>query len=756
MNYPLISEYIEAIKSAEDNFELLSYLRPVLGDDGLLVMTSGNFAVVFKMKDEQDGKLYAVKCFTKEQEGRDESYKLISDELEFVSSNYLTPIKYLERELFVDTNQTEETEFPVLLMDWVEGKTLDKYLHEKSGDKFLLEMIAYQFCKMSSWLLSQPFAHGDLKPDNILVKDDGSIVLVDYDGMYVPAMKGENAREQGSPGFRHPSRINGVFDDHVDDFPLSLIAMSLKAYSISPKLLDNYCNSDTMFFTEKEFENIHLTKAMMAILELINNEEFLSLFGAFMVALANGNLCLLSPRLFILRNPKTGANYGEYIYNHAREFCEEAKDNSKIDYNKAFRLFQEAAKLGCPDAQCCLGCCFKNGYGTQVDYSKAREWYDIASENGCARALRHIGFCYEEGVGVKKDINKAMEWFDKAINLGDTNSMVTKGAIYYYGKEGMPINYEEAVKWFTQAAETGDDDGMWRLANCYKNGYGIEKDDRKAYMWFEKSANKQNRFGIFGLALCFFIGRGVERNYEEAVKLFKKAADQGHIGSLLRLGHCYEHGLGLEKDDRNAYLLYLNAAEKGSSEGQWRLGQCYRYSRGIQRNVKEALKWYKKAADQGHKKAKEAYEQLKNNPHEIYSDGCTYAINKEFKRAYEIFSSISSDAYGQNGLGFCYAQGDFAEQNLEKAAYWFQKAARKGLAIAQYNLALCYYLGKGIRTDKELGSYWKRKAIEQGLNAAKIIESWERTPFYKSLGIESFNFESTLKSKPFLLKDDVL
>ena len=64
MNYPLISEYIEAIKSAEDNFAELSYLRAVLGDDGLPIMTSGNFAVVFKMKDETMGKLYALKCFT--------------------------------------------------------------------------------------------------------------------------------------------------------------------------------------------------------------------------------------------------------------------------------------------------------------------------------------------------------------------------------------------------------------------------------------------------------------------------------------------------------------------------------------------------------------------------------------------------------------------------------------------------------------------------------------------------------------------
>ena len=55
MSYPLISEYVEAIKSAEDNFEELSYLRPVLGDDGLPVMTGGNFAVIFKMKYEETG-----------------------------------------------------------------------------------------------------------------------------------------------------------------------------------------------------------------------------------------------------------------------------------------------------------------------------------------------------------------------------------------------------------------------------------------------------------------------------------------------------------------------------------------------------------------------------------------------------------------------------------------------------------------------------------------------------------------------------
>ena len=94
MNYPLISEYVEAIKLAEDNLEQLSFLRPVLDSDGRPVMSSGNFAVVFKMKDERDGKFYALKCFIKDQNGRNEAYKQIADELEFVSSEFIIPIKF--------------------------------------------------------------------------------------------------------------------------------------------------------------------------------------------------------------------------------------------------------------------------------------------------------------------------------------------------------------------------------------------------------------------------------------------------------------------------------------------------------------------------------------------------------------------------------------------------------------------------------------------------------------------------------------
>ncbi len=272
MNYPLISEYVEAIKLAEDNFEELSYLRPVLDTDGQPVMSSGNFAVVFKMKDERDGKLYAVRCFHRDQEGREDSYRLIEEELKDVESPYLVSFRYIDKELFVDSSQTNETEFPVLLMNWVEGITLDKYLRENLYDQYALEMLAYRFSQLAQWLIPQPFAHGDLKPDNILVREDGTLVLVDYDGMYVPAMKGQKARELGSPDFRHPLRTEDDFDEHIDDFPLVSILLSLKAISYNSLWFAEYGAADRLLFSNSDYRDIGNSNCLKALLSVVCSE----------------------------------------------------------------------------------------------------------------------------------------------------------------------------------------------------------------------------------------------------------------------------------------------------------------------------------------------------------------------------------------------------------------------------------------------------------------------------------------------------
>ena len=302
MQYPLISEYVRAIQDASNNLDELAHLVPVQDDHGEPYRSSGAFAVVFKMKDEQTGKCYALKCFTEEQEGRAEAYRQIADELEFVDSSYITSVKYLDKEIFVDSS-CEEDEFPVLLMDWIDGETMENYIAENYQDNYAMAMLCYRFCKMAAWLRSLPFAHGDIKPDNIMVRPDGNLTLVDYDGMFVPAMKGQKSPTIGTKDFSHPLRTVDDFDETIDDFALTSIALCLKAISMNSTLLDTYGASDRLLFSESDYRTPSSSKAISALQDLMCDKDFCTLYSLFMLALARKELSACSCRLFIGEKP---------------------------------------------------------------------------------------------------------------------------------------------------------------------------------------------------------------------------------------------------------------------------------------------------------------------------------------------------------------------------------------------------------------------------------------------------------------------
>ena len=303
MQYPLISEYLAAIQDAHDNLDKLNHLVPVLDKHDEPYRSSGAFAVVFKMKDEQTGKCYALKCFTEDQEGRAEAYRQIAEELEFVDSPYITSVKYLEKELFVDSN-CEDDEFPVLLMDWIEGETMETYIAENYTDSYEMSMLCYRFCKMAAWLRSQSFAHGDIKPDNIIVRPDGTLTLVDYDGMFVPAMKGQKSPTIGTKDFSHPLRTIDDFDETIDDFALASIALSLKAIALDSSLLQSYGASDRLLFSATDYLDLSKSKIFTALQGLLADVEARTLLSMFLLASAQKDLSMCSFRLFGLQKPK--------------------------------------------------------------------------------------------------------------------------------------------------------------------------------------------------------------------------------------------------------------------------------------------------------------------------------------------------------------------------------------------------------------------------------------------------------------------
>ena len=342
MQYPLISEYLAAIREAKDNLDKLSNLVPVLDKYGEPYRSSGAFAVVFKMKDEQTGKCYALKCFTEEQEGRAEAYRQIAEELEFVDSPYITSVKYLEKELFVDSN-CEDEEFPVLLMDWIEGETMETYVAANYTDTHAMSMLCYRFCKMAAWLRSQSFAHGDIKPDNIMVRPDGTLTLVDYDGMFVPAMKGQKSPTVGTKDFSHPLRTIDDFDETIDDFALASIALSLKAISLNPSLLDLYGASDRLLFSAADYLDLSKSNTFTALQGLLADEEARTLMSMFLLASAKKNLSMCSFRLFGLQKPKEEEVWSTEVTDE--DLNNAVEDEFGVKYSKDWKRLLKAPVL---------------------------------------------------------------------------------------------------------------------------------------------------------------------------------------------------------------------------------------------------------------------------------------------------------------------------------------------------------------------------------------------------------------------------
>ena len=342
MQYPLISEYVKAIQDAGDNLEQLAYLTPVLDDHGEPYRSSGAFAVVFKMQDKSTGKYYALKCFTEEQQGRADAYRQIADELDMFDSPYITSVKYMEKELFVDS-QCEEDEFPVLLMDWVDGETMEAYIAANYRNQSAMLMLSYRFGKMAAWLRTQSFSHGDIKPDNIIVRPDGSLTLVDYDGMYVPSMKGSQSPTIGTRDFSHPLRTMDDFDETIDDFSLASIALSLKAISMNSTLLDTYGASDRLLFSENDYRNPSNSKVISALQELMYDKDFCTLYSLFMLALARKELSTCSFRLFIGEKPILPQTIEDLSTKATEDELKEALvDEWGVKYSKDGRKLLEA------------------------------------------------------------------------------------------------------------------------------------------------------------------------------------------------------------------------------------------------------------------------------------------------------------------------------------------------------------------------------------------------------------------------------
>ena len=607
MNYPSISDYIEALRDAEDSLSELKDLRLVYDDQGHPIMSSGNFAVVFKMQ-APTGEYHALKCFLRDQEERSERYHLIAEELQYVQSTYLVKFRYLESELFVDVPNTGGEEYPVLLMDWVDGIPLDHYRKTILNNQYKKDLLAYRFSLLARWLVTQPFAHGDLKPDNICVRGDGSLVLLDYDGMYVPALSRRKPLEQGSPHYRHPLRSTLPFDEHIDDYSLSLILLSLRAIALDETLYVRYSSSEYLLLSEQDQLNPYTSPVFIELNHWVLSLGFIDTYHTYLKALQSPHLhleaydfSLLAPILMYRR----AAEMGDLEAMRSLGFCYEyGQGGLTKDEVKAVEWYRKAAEKGNTTAMNNLGNCYDYGKGGLTkDTSKAVEWYRKAAEKGNTTAMNNLGYCYDEGKGgLTKDEAKAVEWYRKAAEKGNTTAMNNLGYCYKNGNGGLTKDEVKTVEWYRKAAEKGDTTAMYRLGICYECGQGgLTQDDAKAEEWYQKMAETGDADAMYDLGICYEYGyEGLIDNNIEAWKWYQKAAEAGNAQAMYDIGSFLEAG-----------EWYRKAAEAGHITAMCNLGNCYEYGKGgLTKDEAKAVEWYRKAAEGGSREAAERLQEL--------------------------------------------------------------------------------------------------------------------------------------------------
>ncbi len=248
MRLPSIGQYIDALLNPEAFVCSLGEFILPLRSDGEPIYYSGNFGVVFKVyrggtfsSPVDKRSVFAIKCFTRQQWGRREAYRRIIDRMP--KSDYLVSMRYLEDELLVAPYGSDVMQScDVLVMDYIEGDVLCEAISSavRNRDRVALMQLCSEFVDMSLWLLSQEFAHGDIKPANIMVSHNCKLTLIDYDGVFTADMNGEAQRELGTPPFQHPLRADLPFSKAIDDYSLAIITLSLFAIAIEPELYDRF------------------------------------------------------------------------------------------------------------------------------------------------------------------------------------------------------------------------------------------------------------------------------------------------------------------------------------------------------------------------------------------------------------------------------------------------------------------------------------------------------------------------------------
>lgn len=580
----------------------------------------------------------------------------------------------------------EENNTAYYVMEYIPGMNLSDYIKQNGPmtEQQALPVIA-QVANALEYIHNRKILHLDVKPANIMFRDNNEVVLIDfgiskrYDDKGTQTSSAILGRSRGyAPIEQYKTTALEHFSPATDIYSLGATLYYLLT-GMTPPESDEVLNDgipQIVGVSPAVYNAIVASMQPTVKSRPQSIAEFMSLFkkggGAvphkvnsgsaskqvmkwlavtFVVAAMSVGAYFALPMLF---DNMTDAERGKELYEDKK-------------YEDAIRYLSVAAQEE-DDAESAylLGKCYFYGNGVETDLAEAHKYFLKSAKANNPEAQYVVYTLYYEGLGVEADTTKAIRWLERAANSGMDDAMIELGDYYNEISE-----YSDAFEWYTMADSAGIPLAKYKLGLCYYYGYYVEMNNYMAIDLFREASRLGVGEGAYMVGECYYYGFGVEENESTAVTWYKKAADLGYNIAMRDLGFCYANGRGVAENTTTAFEWYKKAAEHGDTGSQRTLGSWYHNGTNVEQNDTIALEWYMMAAEAG-------------------------------------------DGEAMNMVARFYDEGWGVEENNREAFKWYKKGAEADCAAAYYNLGICYHNGEGTTRNVSMARQMMREAASRG------------------------------------------